>query len=67
MLKGAAAALPAAGIFALPTLARAIEDNSTPQQRPKVKITDERMYGFIPIQVSMVRANRRMRRWALLR
>ena len=29
-------------IFALPTLARAIEDNSTPQQRPKVKITDIR-------------------------
>ena len=42
MLKGAAAALPTAGIFALPTLARAIEDNSTPQQRPKVKITDIR-------------------------
>ncbi len=42
MLKGAAAALPAAGIFALPTLARAIENNSTPQQRPKVKITDIR-------------------------
>src|ERR1700682_2824594 len=42
MLKGAAAALPTAGIFALPSLARAIQDNSTPQQRPKVKITDIR-------------------------
>ena len=42
MLKGAAAALPATGIFALPGLARAIENNSSPQQRPKVKITDIR-------------------------
>ena len=42
MLKGAAAALPAAGIFALPSLARGIQENSTPQQRPKVKITDIR-------------------------
>ena len=34
MLKGAAAAaaVPAAGIFALPSLARAIQDHSTPQQ-----------------------------------
>jgi hypothetical protein len=40
LLKGAA--LPAAGIFALPSLARAIQETSTPQQRPKLKITDVR-------------------------
>jgi hypothetical protein len=42
MLKAAAAALPTAGVFALPSLARAIQENSTPLQRPKVKITDIR-------------------------
>lgn len=43
MLKGAA--LPALGVastFSLPALAAAIETNSTPFQRPKLKITDVR-------------------------
>ena len=40
LLKGAA--LPVVGTFALPTLAAAIQTNSTPQQRPKLKITDVR-------------------------
>ena len=52
VLKGAAAMLPSAGmfgagvfgsgVFGLPSLARAIQTSSTPQQRPKVKITDVR-------------------------
>src|SRR5580700_10522538 len=42
LIKGAGAVLPTAGVFALPALARAIQENSTPQQRPKVKITDVR-------------------------
>ena len=37
-----AAALPALGTFALPSLAAAIETSSAPQQRPKLKITDVR-------------------------
>jgi galactonate dehydratase len=38
-----AAALPvAAGAFALPSLAAAVENSSTPHQRPKLKITDIR-------------------------
>src|ERR1039458_3021817 len=43
MLKSAA--LPALGVlsgFSLPTLAAALETNSTPYQRPKLKITDVR-------------------------
>jgi galactonate dehydratase len=40
MLKNAA--LPIAGTFALPTLAAAVQDVSTPYQRPKLKITDIR-------------------------
>jgi galactonate dehydratase len=40
MLKSAA--LPIAGTFALPTLAAAVQDVSTPYQRPKMKITDVR-------------------------
>ena len=40
MLKGAA--LPIAGTFALPALAAAVQDSSTPYQRPKLKITDVR-------------------------
>src|SRR5450631_2535449 len=40
LLKGAA--LPVAGTFALSTLATAIQTNSTPPQRPKLKITDVR-------------------------
>ncbi len=40
MLKNAA--LPIAGTFALPTLAAAVQDVSTPYQRPKLKITDVR-------------------------
>lgn len=36
------AALPIAGTFALPTLAAAVQDVSTPYQRPKLKITDVR-------------------------
>jgi galactonate dehydratase len=40
LIKGIA--LPAMGTFSLPTLAAAIETTSTPQQRPKVKITDVR-------------------------
>ena len=40
MLKRAA--LPIAGTFALPTLAAAVQDVSTPYQRPKMKITDVR-------------------------
>src|SRR5450631_760643 len=36
------AALPVLGTFALPSLAAAIETNSSPQQRPKLKITDVR-------------------------
>src|SRR5438034_11403116 len=40
MLKNAA--LPIAGTFALPTLAAAVQDVSTPHQRPKLKITDVR-------------------------
>ncbi|HSS95628.1 MAG TPA: mandelate racemase/muconate lactonizing enzyme family protein [Terriglobales bacterium] len=40
MLKDAA--LPIAGTFALPTLAAAVQDTSTPYQRPKLKITDVR-------------------------
>ena len=40
LLKGAA--IPAVGTFALPTLAAAIQTTSTPQQRPKLKITDVR-------------------------
>ena len=47
MLKGAvpaigAAALPVMGTFALPTLAAAVQTNSRPAQRPKLKITDVR-------------------------
>jgi len=40
MLKGAA--LPVAGAFALPALAAAVQDKTTPYQRPKLKITDIR-------------------------
>ena len=40
MLKNAA--LPLAGTFALPTLAAAVQNVSTPYQRPKLKITDVR-------------------------
>lgn len=40
MLKSAA--LPIAGSFALPSLAAAVQDSSTPYQRPKLKITDVR-------------------------
>lgn len=40
MLKNAA--LPIAGAFALPALAAAVQDVSTPYQRPKLKITDVR-------------------------
>src|SRR5215470_7887368 len=40
MLKNAA--LPVAGAFALPALAAAVQDSSTPGQRPKLKITDVR-------------------------
>lgn len=40
MLKGAV--LPALGTFALPALGQAIQTNSRPQQRPKLKITDVR-------------------------
>src|ERR1017187_2835634 len=40
LIKGAA--LPVLGTFALPSLAAAIETNSAPQQRPKLKITDVR-------------------------
>jgi galactonate dehydratase len=40
MLKSAA--LPVAGAFALPTLSAAIQEKSTPYQRPKLKITDIR-------------------------
>jgi len=36
------AALPIAGTFALPALASAVQEASTPQQRPKLKITDVR-------------------------
>ena len=35
-------ALPIAGAFALPALAAAVQDSSTPYQRPKLKITDVR-------------------------
>jgi galactonate dehydratase len=40
MLKNAA--LPIAGTFALPALTAAVQDASTPYQRPKLKITDVR-------------------------
>ena len=40
MLKNAA--LPIAGAFALPSLAGAVQDVSTPYQRPRLKITDVR-------------------------
>jgi len=40
MLKSAA--LPIAGTFALPSLAAAVQEVSTPYQRPKLKITDVR-------------------------
>lgn len=40
MLKNAA--LPIAGTFALPALAAAVQDSSSPSQRPKLKITDVR-------------------------
>lgn len=40
MLKNAA--LPIAGTFALPILAKAVQQSSTPFQRPKLKITDVR-------------------------
>src|SRR5438045_8269437 len=40
MLKNAS--LTIAGTFALPTLAAAVQDVSTPYQRPKMKITDVR-------------------------
>jgi|SRR5215472_1233668 galactonate dehydratase len=36
------AALQIAGTFALPTLAKAVQESSTPFQRPKLKITDVR-------------------------
>src|SRR5690242_1819077 len=36
------AALPVAGAFALPSLAAAVENSSTPYQRAKLKITDVR-------------------------
>ena len=43
MLKGAALqALGSLSFFSLPALARAVEENSTPYQRPKLKITDVR-------------------------
>jgi L-alanine-DL-glutamate epimerase-like enolase superfamily enzyme len=38
MLKSAA--LPIAGAFALPALSVAIQEKTTPYQRPKLKITD---------------------------
>jgi galactonate dehydratase len=40
MMKSAA--LPAAGAFALPALAAAVQQASTPQQRPRLKISDVR-------------------------
>ena len=40
MLKNAV--LPTAGMFVLPTLAAAVQDASTPYQRPKLKLTDVR-------------------------
>src|ERR1700761_9630546 len=40
MLKNAA--LPIAGAFALPALAAAVQESSTPYHRPKLKITDVR-------------------------
>jgi len=40
MIKNAA--LPIAGAFALPSLAGAVQETSTPYQRPKLKITDVR-------------------------
>ncbi len=40
MLKNAA--LPIAGAFALPALAAAVQESTTPYQRPKLKITDVR-------------------------
>jgi len=40
MLKSTA--LPIAGCFALPALAAAVQDSSTPYQRPELKITDVR-------------------------
>src|SRR6478736_8792255 len=40
MLKNAA--LPIAGTFALPSLAAAVQEVSTPYQRPKLKIADVR-------------------------
>jgi galactonate dehydratase len=40
MLKNAV--LPTAGMFVLPNLAAAVQDASTPYQRPKLKITDVR-------------------------
>ena len=43
MLKGAAlSALGTLSTFSLPALARAVETNSSPFQRPKLKITDVR-------------------------
>src|SRR5690349_481348 len=36
------AALPLAGAFALPRLAEAVQDSSTPYQRPRLKIADIR-------------------------
>ena len=43
LLKGAALhALGSASLFSLPALARAVEEKSTPYQRPKLKITDVR-------------------------
>ena len=43
MLKGAAlSALGSLSAFSLPALAGAVETNSSPYQRPKLKITDVR-------------------------
>jgi galactonate dehydratase len=34
--------LPLSGALGLPSLARAVQENSTPYRRPKIKITDVR-------------------------
>ncbi len=66
MLKNAA--LPIAGTFALPSLATAVQEVSTPYQRPKLKITDvrtaqvrvhgcKRIFAFTPIRDSTGKVN----------
>ena len=69
MLKNAA--LPIAGTFALPILAKAVRQSSTPFQRPKLKIHRrangtsptaccKRTCAFTAIRVSTGKANPRM-------